>query len=212
MKQQISKEKIKVIYNFLDQKNEVEKLPRKNDTITIGVLANFTEAKGHSFLIEAFRGLVATNKEYRLILAGDGELRNMIESKIENYSLTNYVDFLGYITDNSDFFSRIDMLIVPSKNETFGRVILESMQSDVPVIATNIGGIPEIITNGYNGLLINYGDKKALKSSILLISENNSIVKNLIINANKKIKKKFSSESYFLAMDEVFRKIDGVVN
>ncbi|MAQ43818.1 MAG: hypothetical protein CMG25_04970 [Candidatus Marinimicrobia bacterium] len=195
---------IKVAYNFIDEKDFIYQDSKlESDVVNIGVLANFTEAKGHEFLINSFEKLIKDNKNYKLILAGDGPEKEKIQFIVKEKSLQNFVQFKGYIENKVDFLSKIDITVVPSKNESFGRVILESMCSGIPVIATDIGGIPEIISNNINGILVEYGNHEELVSAIIRMRDNN-FKREIIVNSKKSIEEKFSKDKYLNNMNLVY--------
>ena len=102
------------------------------------------------------------------------------------------------------FFQKIDILIVPSKNEAFGRVILEGMRADIPVIATQIGGIPEIIEDGYNGLLIDYGNEHDFIKAVNRIISDKELRRTIINNGQLTLKNRFSSSFYIKYLNQLF--------
>lgn len=203
----LSSVKMKVLYNFMPETtSSLHRNKDYNSIINIGVLANFSEAKGHGFLIDSFKDLVSKYNNYRLILGGHGSNEELLRQKVVEYKIEKKVQFLGYV-NRDEFFSKIDILIVPSKNETFGRVILEGMQAGIPVIATKVGGIPEIISDKNNGLLFEYGDRMAFFNSILTIVNNNGLRDSIIINGKKTIKEKFSKENYLIEISKTINEL-----
>jgi len=195
---------IHVAYNFIDQKDFMYKSNISDlDIVNLGVLANFSEAKGHDFLINSFEKLIKVNENYRLILGGHGSRKEKIESMVKEKALQHFVQFDGYVENKIDFFSKIDIMIIPSKNESFGRVILESMSSGIPVIATAVGGIPEIITNNINGVLVKYGNEEQLIDAIIRMKDDN-LKKKIIINAKEYVGKNFSKNKYLNKMNLVY--------
>ena len=105
-------------------------------------------------------------------------------------------------------FSSLDLngiVIVPSYFETFGRVIIESFIYGLPVIATNVGGMPEIINHKKNGFLIDYGNKKQLLKSVDCILSNNFNTCNFNINIKKSLNK-FSLKNHLISLNELYRR------
>lgn len=197
--------KTKLLYNFIEPNIAAQPIKKQQGKIVnIGTLANFTEAKGHSFLLEGIKSIMLEDTDLQLFLGGQGHLKQELQAKVAEVGLSDRVHFLGYV-NRSDFFRKIDVLIVPSKSETFGRVIVEAMQESIPVIATNIGGIPEIISNEFNGLLIEYGDVGGMRKALILLSKNISLRENMIANGKKMIEEKFSSKSYMSQIDKIFQ-------
>ena len=102
--------------------------------------------------------------------------------------------------------------MLPSNNEPFGRVLLEAMNIGTPVIGTKSGGIPEIIEDGINGLLVDYGDIEALKISIIKILKNNSLREEIIQGGYETINSKFCIETYQEKIENIYDTLLGVTN
>lgn len=114
--------------------------------------AVFLEAKGHLEFIEA----IGTAQQKLLpqilfVLAGDGPLRDSICSMIDEYNLAEHFYMAGFITDIYTYYKACDLVILPSRSEVFGYVLLEAMASGKPVVATDAGAIPEIVQHGVTG-------------------------------------------------------------
>jgi glycosyltransferase involved in cell wall biosynthesis len=139
---------------------------RKND-ILIGLVGRMSEKrKGHAILLKAFKEVASDFPEARLILIGDGKLRCKIEKHIQNLNLSDRVIITGFRVDMPLVYSALDMLVVPSLWEGLPMVLLEGSACGKPVIATNVGGIPEVIIHEKTGLLVPPGDAKSLAISI----------------------------------------------
>ncbi len=138
-------------------------LPRR-----IMCVARLSPEKGHVFLLEAARQLKATKIEFELILAGDGELRPQIEAKIKQYGLCNRVHLRGWVNGEQvrDEILAARALIVPSLSEGLPVVIMEAMALRRPVIATFVGGIPELVIPGENGWLVPASDVDAMAEAM----------------------------------------------
>lgn len=114
--------------------------------------AVFLEAKGHLEFIEAIgRAQQMLLPQILFVLAGDGPLRDSIRSKIEEYNLGEHFHMAGFITDIYTYYKACDLVILPSRSEVFGYVLLEAMASGKPVVATDAGAIPEIVQYGVTG-------------------------------------------------------------
>ena len=128
-------------------------LPYQSDPWLVCV-AELHPIKRHRILIEAMGELVKNYPALRLILIGEGELKNTIEKQITDSNLTENVFILGKITEAARFLKAFDMFVLASKSESYGYVLHEAGLAGLPVVATNVGGIPDIITNNQSGLLI----------------------------------------------------------
>lgn len=169
---------------------EASKKKKEDRRFVIGFLSWFVEKKGIDYLLKAMKDLPA-DKNIKLLLAGDGPEREKIVNFIRENNLGNRCNYLGAIrdTEKDQFFKSIDAFILPSihlKDDQDGIpvVLMEAISYGLPIISTNISGIPEICVDHYNGLLIKERDVKAIRDSILFLAE------------NKEEREKFSDNSY----------------
>lgn len=147
----------------------------KRNTLTIGFLSWWDEKKGLMLLLQAFNVIIHDyNLPLKLILAGDGPIRTKVEKFILDNSLQQSIDNRGklYGKDKEQFYKDIDLFVLPSiptENDMDGIpvVLMEAVSFGVPIISTNISGIPEICKNNYNGFLIPPNDVNALIKAIL---------------------------------------------
>ena len=128
-------------------------LPYQSDPWLVCV-AELHPIKRHHILIEAISELVKNYPTLRLILIGDGELKSVIEKQIANADLTENIFVLGNITEAARFLKAFDMFVLASKSESYGYVLHEAGLAGVPIIATNVGGITDIIIDQQTGLLV----------------------------------------------------------
>jgi len=138
-------------------------LPKKcREIISV---ANLTPTKGMPYLIQAMRYI----KNGTLLIVGDGSEREKLEALALNLGLNERVHFLGYISERSRFWGYLQqatVFVLPSLSEGFPRALLEAMACGLPVVATNVGGIPELVTDGVNGFLVPPRNEKALAEAI----------------------------------------------
>lgn len=206
----LSPQKITVIYNsvFASQENR-----RKNisDNFEIGIIAaNFKAIKGHLVLFEAIR--LVTNKGIpaRLYVAGSGSPRDeaALRGWVKRKDMGECIQFLGYLNNVADFMKKLDVVIVPSIHyEPCPLVLLEAMASGVPLIASRIGGIPEIIEDGVNGMLVEPEDKEALAMAIERFYKNRGMREKMALMARLSYKSKFTPDrmalEYYNTVKEV---------
>jgi glycosyltransferase involved in cell wall biosynthesis len=128
----------------------------------LGVVGRLSREKGHRFLIAAMPEILAQEPHARLLVVGSGPLEAELRAQVGALDLTEHVQFLGYIHDVQDAFSRMDMLVVPSLSDAFPLVTVEGMMMQLPVVGSRTGGIVEIVVAGETGLLVPPGDSAAL--------------------------------------------------
>ena len=147
--------------------------------------------KGQSLLIEAAKNLEKSHPEIHFILLGRGEDEQKFKGQAKG--LRN-ITFEGFVDNVNDYISCFDLFLFPSRHEGLGSILLDVMQLDVPVIATDVGGIPDIISNEQNGLLIPPADVKAIEKSIIDLYTHPEKRAQLADHAKETVKK-YSPES-----------------
>ena len=150
-------------------------------------LAELHPIKRHHILLSAFAARIKTNPNNRLILIGEGEERNTIEQQIKNLGLTNQVFLLGNIVEAARFLKAFDAFVLVSKSESYGYVLHEAGLAGVPIIATNVGGIPDIIKNGEDGLLIRPDSVNILTQALAEIQTNPQRAQTRATNLRQKL-------------------------
>lgn len=137
-----------------------------HDDIWIGTIAELHPIKRLNRAIDSVSALVKDIKNLRFIIIHDGQLRGQLEQQVRDLGLEKHVFFTGTIENAASLLPAFDVFVLPSKSEAFAYVLLEAGQARVPVVATSVGGIPDIITNGENGLLVPPDNTPELTSAI----------------------------------------------
>jgi N-acetyl-alpha-D-glucosaminyl L-malate synthase BshA len=177
--QQLCPKDIEVIPNFVDtqffkkppeQDCSKRALAPKKESVLLHI-SNFRPLKRIMDVIRIFEFVVAEHSA-RLVFAGDGPERSMAEKYCRENGLMDKVLFLGKLDNVPDLMGCTDVLLLPSEFESFGLVALEAMSCEVPVVATNVGGIPEVIVHGETGYLGELGDVRTMANYVLTILKN----------------------------------------
>ncbi len=137
--------------------------------IVIGCVANFRPQKDHVTLIRAFERVARECPECRLVLVGDGPCRRAVMGLCESLGLSDAVDFAGYVSEPRSAHRGFDIAVLSSHYEGQSLVVLEAMAAGLPVVATRVGGIPETISDGVEGLLVPRGDAWAMAEALLTL-------------------------------------------
>lgn len=174
--EKIKPEKIVVIPNGLDIKrfaHVTDNTLKKSHFKKIGVIGRFSKEKGHIYFVEAATKIVKTFKNVEFIFVGDGPCRQWIEQKVKEYNIDTYCHFLGVRHDIGNILQELDIFVLPSIREGLPISLLEAQYFGIPSVATDVGGNPEIIKNGYNGLIVPPKNSNAIASAIhrLLIDD-----------------------------------------
>ena len=125
------------------------------------MLGTFEPRKGHKFVLNAFRKVVDRIPDTHLICAGYGSKKEIgyVNELVNKYGLNDNVHILEFREDKENLLSQTDILIIGSQAyESFGYTAIEAMASKVPVVATNIGGLPEVVKDGEGGYCLKYDD------------------------------------------------------
>ena len=165
----------------------------KEENKTILFAATLYKAKGYLDLIEAFGKIAKKHPEWRLLIAGNGDTQEGI-SMAQKYDIEERVEFLGWIKDKrkEEIFGTSTIFCLPSYAEGFPMAILDAWAYGMPVVTTPVGGIPDIVIDGKNGLLFTPGDTETLSSKLELLINDESLRNRLSEESYKLSKTSFS--------------------
>lgn len=152
----------------------------------IGTVGRLTKVKGHRHLLEAFARFLRHGGTGRCVLVGDGELRVPLENQARKLGIIDHITFLGWRPDVAAIIPTWDIFVFPSLNEGMGRAIVEAMACALPIIAHNVGGIRDLVTDGENGVLITPGDHQGLADAIMLLYRRNDLRQEMGITNHRK--------------------------
>jgi glycosyltransferase involved in cell wall biosynthesis len=151
----------------------------------VGIVARFSKYKGYPVLLEGFSKLLSDWSDGRLLIAGDGEERVHIEALADKLKISDRVIFLGSIRNVREFLAVLDLYVQPSIAEGLGISVIEALSMELPVVATRVSGISEIITDGEDGLLTEPNDPEALSRSMDRILRDTILREHVKKNARK---------------------------
>src|SRR5262249_35738590 len=133
----------------------------------VASVARFHPVKDHPTLLRAFAVVASTRSDVDLLLVGDGTLRGGLERLARDLGITERVRFMGIRDDVADILSTVDVFALTSLSEAASITLLEAMASELPVVVTDVGGNPEIVRHGIDGLLAPRGDAAAVAAALL---------------------------------------------
>jgi len=172
--------------------------------LRILMVSRLAKGKGFNVLLDAIESM--NTDDISVLIAGDGPLRNELESEIDNRGLTEDVFLLGYRDDVPNLMAASDIFVLPSYREGTPLVIYEAMASGLPIVATNIAGIPEQVDHGTNGFLIQPGHSETL-SSYLKELINSPMLRNEFRMASCNRINLFSIKNMVDDVDMVYKKL-----
>jgi N-acetyl-alpha-D-glucosaminyl L-malate synthase BshA len=205
---------ITVIPNGLEiqkfKKSSKENIRRQmnitNDDKIVLFVGRLNSIKGVEYLIESMEYIKQKDVKTKLIIVGEGIERRRLELLVNKLFLTKNVLFAGRIPyeDIPKYLTLSDMIVLPSLEEGFPNILLEAMASGLPIVATNVGGIPEIIKNGENGFLVAPKNPGAIAEKVLYLFENNELRRRIIEN-NKEEVKRYCGQDITEKLEEIYR-------
>lgn len=179
---------------------------RENELV-IGTVGRLSYEKGIDLLLKIAQKVCAVNTKVVFIIVGDGPLKDNLIKIRDGKGLTDRIIFAGSRKDVENLYRTMDMFILTSRTEGTPMAMLEAMASGLPVIASNVGGIPKIIDHGVNGILIDSVDAKSSCEKINQLLKYGEMAVQLGQNAKKTIVQHFSSKSMAKSYIEVYRSV-----
>lgn len=200
---------ISVIYNGMDMKPYRQNHLRENDrnrlraewnipedAFLFGTAARFVPVKGLPILLDAFHALVADKKEAPyLVLIGDGSERAALEAKVKELGLESLVRFAGFRQDIPACLHALDGFVHSSLYEGLGYTIIEAMASEVPVVASNVGGVKEFVFDGETGLIVEPGNPALLAQAMEQLRTSPQLRETMVKNALNKVESTFTIQT-----------------
>jgi len=186
-----------------------QEIPDKESKLTdekvIIFIGTLRPVKGVRYLIEAMRMIAEGYKRTRLLLVGDGEERGYLEKLVNKMGLEDCVSFIGRVPHERalTYMVTSDVFVLPSLSEGFPMTILEAMACGLPIVATRIGGLPEVIEDGRSGFLVEPENPKEIAERVLLLLEDNELRKRISLN-NKERVEKYSWQHIVNRLAEVY--------
>ena len=209
-------DRTRVVHNFLDlsifenvqpKREEFLKPAEERLVAYVGVLHPI---KGIEYFIDSIPNILQKNSSTRFLIVG-GEKSEGIElelkRRVRSLDLEEHVSFLGHRDDISSIMKSLDVLVVPSLEEPFGYINIEAGASGIPVVASRIGGIPEIVKHEYTGLLCNIKRPDQISAGVNLLLGDEELRASLGSNAKKHIEENFSAEIGIKKIDDVFMEV-----
>jgi glycosyltransferase involved in cell wall biosynthesis len=209
--------KIRVIHNGIDTQwlkagicREQVKVP---DSRILLVVARVSKWKRHDLALSAFEEIAGGYPDLHLVIIGakdsfENEWWNYLQKRTVDSPYAARIHWVGYVEDVRPWYRAASILLLPSENEPFGRVLIEAMAYGVPIVATNGGGVPEIVRNGKDGILVPTGQSHKMASSIRRILDD-GVTKSKMSRSGQERAKEFSLESHIKSIVCAFEETTG---
>jgi glycosyltransferase involved in cell wall biosynthesis len=206
-----SKKVFGTIYNFpplIKTNNYGSDLTRESlglsekDTVVITV-SRINREKG-LHILESAIVKIGVKKNLKFLIVGDGEYLPDMKSNLSKFVMTGQVQFLGHRDDIFELNKISDIFVLPTLHETLSNALLEASIASLPLIASDTGGVPEIVTSGFNGILVEPGNVAELSDAIVFLSKEHEVRSLYSNNSYEQINKKFSNDLIIAKLRAVY--------
>ncbi len=214
--QKIAQEKIKVVYHGINvprfsweinkDKSKVD-LDLNSEEYIVGVIGRFEKEKGHIFLIEAINKIMLEIKNIHFVFLGEGSLKESMQEKINSLNLNNKATFLSARKNVESVLNALDILVMPSLWEGLGMASLEAMAAGVPVLASDVEGIREVVKNNETGILVPPADSGELANQVLALLKDEPLRSRLSKNGRDFVEKNFNINKFVNEMELLYKQL-----
>jgi len=209
---------VRVVHNAIDMASVRATVSREQmrtslslpmDAFVIGVIGRLSPEKGQDIFLEAFAQSFRNNPLVCALLVGDGQERDRLIAQAKRLSINGRIHFLGYHNDMPNIYKALDLVVMPSRSEGLPNVLLEALAAGKAVIATDVGGVAEVLVDRENGLLLPPEDVHSLVAAMDKIYLDNELFLRIAGNAQKSVKVQFSPEARARKIYAVYRELIG---
>lgn len=211
---------IQVIYNGIAplkvDPQQVEQLRKElgigANTLCLGTIARLDRIKNHPMMLRAFRQVLDSGIDAKLIIVGDGEMRQTITDMITELNLEHHVIMTGYQPKPQHHLALMDIYLLSSLSEGTSMTLLEAMSLGKPCVVTDAGGNPEIVNDKVNGLVTPNNNADLFASAVIALSTNHGLMKNMEANSFTRYRDNFSSSSMAIMFSNLYFDMASIMN
>lgn len=193
-----------VDYSQADAKQQ---LGLNEDAFLIAGVGRLSDEKGFDLLIQAIAELSQSGKNVALRIAGDGAFRDALQQQIDQLNLGNRIELLGFVADPRLLYQACDTFVLSSFREGLPNVVLEAMAMKRPVVSTRVAGIPKLVVDGDNGILIHSGDHKQIKDAVQIMLEDPETRQRIAASGYETVSSKFSLQVRMDKIAAIYKKL-----
>jgi glycosyltransferase involved in cell wall biosynthesis len=181
------------------------------DAPLVGIIGRLSRIKNHELFLEAAASVATAHPDVRFLVVGDGERRLALEAHARRLQLTRQMLFAGWRSDLPGVYADLDVLALASDNEGTPLVLIEAMAAGCPVVATGVGGVPDLIDDGVTGLLVPPRQPTRLADAIVRVLQDRRLAAGLAAEAQATARTRFRVERLAADMDALYRDIVGKI-
>lgn len=193
-------------------KKKKKELNIPKDYCVIGTVGRLVPIKGHKYLVSAAEMIIKEFPKTVFIFVGDGFLKPILERHAEALGIRKNIIFTGWRKDVPEILYLFDILVFPSLNEGMGRVMVEGMSLGKPIVASNVGGIRDLIEDGKNGILVSPRDSNALRKAISRLIRNKKLAEGLGKIGKMEVYPDFDASTMVKKIDNLYESLLSKVN
>ena len=181
-----------------------------SDAILIGIVGRLAPIKNHVMFLEVAQQVLQTapcNMKLKFMIVGDGELRTDLEDYVTKLGIDKYVIFTGWQTQMKVVYDSLDIVALTSLNEGTPLTLIEAMASGKPVITTNVGGIPDLVTDGYSGILVPPNSPDIFANRLIELLKNKAMRDMLATNGRNVVIQKYHYSRLIRDIEELYEQL-----
>lgn len=182
-----------------------DRFPCPPDAVVIGSVGWLTPVKGHRYLIEAAAGMLPSYPRLHVMIVGSGELQDDLTALGRQLGLEGRLHLLGHREDVEACLAAMDVFVLPSLNEGMGRALVEAMAAGLPVVATKVGGVPAVVQDRCNGLLVSPGNAAALADALRSLLSRPEWMTQLGDAAQQSIGERYGTQAMVQSIEVLYR-------
>lgn len=176
-------------------------------TCLIGTVGRLTPVKGIPYLLEAASILLRQGANVKVLVVGDGSIRGDLETQVRDLGITANVVFLGHREDTDELLQALDIFVLPSLSEGIPMALLEAMATSRAVVASRVGGIPEIVEDGFEGFLVEPMDVNSLAERCRRLMASPDVAGRMGEQARKRVEREFSATAMAERVASVYKEL-----
>jgi len=199
--------KIKVIYNGIEPTKTEAQVMANEQEILIGTVGTLNATKGVQFLIQALPRVSTEFPQVKLEIIGEGPYRRKLEKQVKRLKLEKQVKFKGFIAEVEQEMAKWDIYVQPSLSESFGLAIIQAMSVGLPVVASRAGGIPEVVTDGLSGILVEPAKAKDIILALLILCRDPKLARQMGNHGRQEVRARFDLNDSIRQLEKTYEQV-----